>query len=103
MLHAQGMNVFVQDDARRELLQMTEGQLEDVARVCNRYPDIQLAYEIAGAGKEPVPANSSVAIQVDLQREQAGDLRPVDAPRYLCPGPSRPLLHTSPLLQFLLL
>lgn len=75
-------SITLQDDARRELLQMTESQLEDVARVCNRYPDIQLSYEIAGGGKEPVPANGSVSMQVELQREQAGDLRPVDAPRY---------------------
>lgn len=71
----------VQDEARRELLQMTEAQLQDVALVCNRYPDIQLSYELAGGGKEAVPANGSVAMQVDLQRELAGDLRPVDAAR----------------------
>ena len=71
---------------------MTEAELQDVARVCNRYPDIQLEHKITGADgeavsasefKESVPANSTVAMQVDLTREQAGDLRPVDAPRYL--------------------
>lgn len=75
------MLTHVQDDARRDLLQMTDSQMEDVARVCNRYPDIQLSYELAGGGKEPVPAQGSVAMQVELQREQTGDLRPVDAPR----------------------
>lgn len=60
---------------------MSDGQLEDVARVCNRYPDIQLNYEVTSGTS--VAAGDAVALQVDLQREQAGDLRPVDAPRYL--------------------
>ena len=85
----------LQEEDRQELLrgalQLTEVQMQDVARVCNRYPDIQLGYKIAGEGGKPVPvsdanqsvpANSTVAIQVDLTRDQAGDLRPVDAPRY---------------------
>ena len=59
---------------------MSDSQLEDVARVCNRYPDIQLTYDIAGG--RTAAAGDAVTLQVDLQREQAGELRPVDAPRY---------------------
>ena len=89
------MTCNVQEEGRQELLrvtlQLTEVQLQDIARVCNRYPDIILDYRIAAEGAKPVPveeafhsvpANSTVAIQVELNRNQAGDLRPVDAPRY---------------------
>ena len=69
-----------QDEARRELLAMSDAQLEDVARVCNRYPDIQLTYELAGGNS--ATSGDAVSLQVDLQREQAGEIRPVDAPRY---------------------
>ena len=72
-----------QDEERRELLAMSDSQLEDVARVCNRYPDIQLTYELAGGNT--ADAGDTVSIAVDLQRELAGDLRPVDAPRCAMP------------------
>jgi pre-mRNA-splicing helicase BRR2 len=74
-----GWTLPVQDGPRRELLQMSGQQLEDVARVCNRYPDIQLSHTLAG-GKE-AGAGESVLLQVDLERELEGELRPVDAPR----------------------
>lgn len=41
---------------------MTETQLMDVAKVCNRYPDIQLTYEVVG-GTE-VAAEDAVTLQV---------------------------------------
>ena len=40
----------MEDEARRELLQMSEPQLEDVARWCNRYPDINVAHQVGGWG-----------------------------------------------------
>lgn len=36
----------MEDDERNSLLEMTEGQMADVARFCNRYPNIELQYEI---------------------------------------------------------
>ena len=36
----------MEDDARNEILQLTEAQMADVARFCNRYPNIELAYEV---------------------------------------------------------
>ena len=59
---------------------MSESQLEDVARVCNRYPDIQLTYSLPDGAV--VAANESVMLQVSLEREDTAELRPVDAPRY---------------------
>lgn len=37
----------MEDDARNELLQLTESQMADVARFCNRYPNIEMTYEVA--------------------------------------------------------
>ena len=68
-----------QEEPRRELLQMSEAQLEDVARVCNRYPDIQLSYQLEGGAS--VPAGEQVTLTAQMEREIEGDLRPADAPR----------------------
>lgn len=36
----------MEDDARNELLAMSESELADVAEFCNRYPNIELTFEI---------------------------------------------------------
>lgn len=69
----------MQEDARQELLQMSEGQLAEVARVANRYPDIQLTYQLPTG--TAAAAGDQVTLVADLERELDGDLRPVDAPR----------------------
>ena len=40
----------MEEGARRDLLKMSDPQLEDVARWCNRYPDIAVSYEVRGGG-----------------------------------------------------
>jgi len=64
---------------RNELLQMTKREIQNVAVVCNRYPNIDLTYEM-----EPttVASGASVAVNVNLQREMEEDeeLGPVHAP-----------------------
>jgi len=37
----------MEDDSRNELLKLTESQMADVARFCNRYPNIEMTYEVA--------------------------------------------------------
>lgn len=37
----------MEDDDRTALLQLSEVQMADVARFCNRYPNIELSYEVA--------------------------------------------------------
>ena len=76
-----------QEEPRRELLQMSEAQLEDLARVCNRYPDIQLSYQLEGGNS--VPAGEQVTLTAQMEREIEGDLRPVDAPRCAAVSPWR--------------
>ncbi len=37
----------MEDADRNSLLQLTEAQMQDVARFCNRYPNIDLSFEVA--------------------------------------------------------
>ncbi|KAK6638558.1 DEIH-box ATPase [Polyplax serrata] len=57
----------LEDDDRIKLLQLTDAQMVDVARFCNRYPNIELTYEIQN--KDKIHTGSSVNIQVVLERE----------------------------------
>ncbi|EFN58670.1 hypothetical protein CHLNCDRAFT_140958 [Chlorella variabilis] len=75
-IHIQGFDI-VNLEAR---MQMTEPQLEDVARWCNRYPDINVNHQVADA--DDIRAGEPVSLTVALEREAEGELRPVDAPRY---------------------
>lgn len=70
----------LQDDARRELLQMSDQQLTDVARFCNRYPDIEMEHALQGGAGAAAPGDP-VTVEVTLQRAQEGEAGPVDAAR----------------------
>ena len=60
---------------------MSDQQLADVARFCNRYPDIEMEHALqGGAGAAP---GDPVTVEVTLQRAQEGDAGPVDAARYI--------------------
>ena len=50
-----------------------------MARAANRYPDIQLSYE--PSGRLAAAPGETVVLAVALERELAGDLTPVYAPR----------------------
>lgn len=52
----------MEDDARNELLQLTESQMADVARFCNRYPNIEMTYEVAD--KDSINRSASFFFQV---------------------------------------
>lgn len=72
----------MEDDERRELLQMSDTQLMDIARFCNRFPNIDLTYEVVNS--DNVTGGEKVYIQVNLERDLEGrtEVGPVDAPRY---------------------
>lgn len=36
----------MEDDERNELLQLTEEQMADVARFCNKYPNIEMSFDV---------------------------------------------------------
>ena len=62
---------------------MSDPQLADVARVCNRYPDIEVNFDVTGG--ETVTAGEPVQINVFMERTlpEGQDLAPVHCPRYL--------------------
>lgn len=72
--------IKMEDAERRSLLDIPDRQLHDVTMVCNRYPDIQLNFEVMDSSN--ITAGEQVTIMVALERDFEGDLRPVDAPRY---------------------
>ena len=56
------------DEARNKLLQMNDAQMRDVAQFCNRYPNIEMNYEIVE--KDQVVSGSQVNVVVNLEREE---------------------------------
>merc|ERR1711894_461283 len=57
----------LEDEERNKLLNMNDSQMADVARFCNRYPNIELAYEVLE--KESLESGKPVNIEVKLERE----------------------------------
>merc|ERR1719254_78073 len=74
----------MEDDARTQLLDgLSQSQLMDVARACNRFPCISLEYKVQNA--EALSAGGSARIVVRLGRDAMEDdvaLGPVFAPYY---------------------
>ncbi|CAH1101603.1 unnamed protein product [Psylliodes chrysocephalus] len=69
----------LEDEDRSKLLQMKETQMADVAKFCNRYPNIELSYEVID--KDQIHSGSSVHVAVQLEREDEVS-GPVIAPFY---------------------
>ena len=60
----------MEDDVRNDVLQMNNKQMNDVAAFVNRYPNIEVNYELEN---DMVEANGSIAIKIKLQREEDED------------------------------
>ncbi|KAF6257784.1 RNA helicase, activating signal cointegrator 1 [Scenedesmus sp. NREL 46B-D3] len=73
--------VEMEDEDRRELLQLSDRQLDEVTAVCNRYPDISVTTELPEG--PDVAAGDPVTLLVSLDREmEGGELAAVHAPRF---------------------
>ncbi|KAF8063039.1 BRR2A [Scenedesmus sp. PABB004] len=77
----------MEEEERRELLQLSDRQLEELLAVAGRYPDISLATALPDGAT--VAAGDQVTLVVTLERELAGGaagpggaLSPVVAPRF---------------------
>ncbi|XP_017773161.1 PREDICTED: putative U5 small nuclear ribonucleoprotein 200 kDa helicase [Nicrophorus vespilloides] len=57
----------LEDEDRSKLLQLSDAQMADVAKFCNRYPNIEMSYEVLD--KEKIHSGSSVHVAVQLERE----------------------------------
>ncbi|XKL59609.1 hypothetical protein PGB90_000625 [Kerria lacca] len=69
----------LEDEDRIKLLQLTDAQMADVARFCNRYPNIELNFEILN--KESIIPGAPINVVVNLEREDEMT-GPVIAPYY---------------------
>jgi len=72
----------MEDVARCELLNMPNSYLLDIARFCNRFPNVDLLYEVLQ--NDSVRIGEDITICVTLERDIDGktEVGPVDAPRY---------------------
>jgi pre-mRNA-splicing helicase BRR2 len=60
---------------------MSDGQMEELAEACNRYPNIEVNYEVVN--KDEIETGDAVEMIVQLEREMDDEeLGPVIAPRY---------------------
>merc|ERR1739844_535378 len=57
----------LEDDVRDKLLEMNQDQMADVARFCNRYPNIELEYDVVDS--KNLSSGAPVQIEVRLERE----------------------------------
>lgn len=57
----------LEDEDRTSLLQLNDQQMADVARFCNRYPNIEMNFEVVD--KDKIHSGSSVNVNVQLERE----------------------------------
>lgn len=82
--------IEMDDDARNKLLNdLTQTQMADVARFCNRYPNIEISYDVVNASganvnKSSVRAGETVTVNVSLEREE-DNVGPVIAPFFSQP------------------
>ncbi|OIT02580.1 dexh-box atp-dependent rna helicase dexh12 [Nicotiana attenuata] len=69
-------------DEKRELFQVSDLELMDIERFCNRFPDIDLTYDVLES--DNVRAGDNVSVQVTVERDIKGraEVGPVFAPRY---------------------
>ena len=57
----------MEDDARRELLQLPDAQMTQVAQFCNSFPDIEVSYQVEDA--DNIKTSDIVEMKVTLERE----------------------------------
>lgn len=67
----------LEDDDRNRLLQLTDAQMADVAKFCNRYPNIDMSYEVQDKDKLRSGGTVNVIVQLEREDEVTG---PVVAP-----------------------
>ena len=57
----------LEDDDRNEILALNTAKMADVARFCNRYPNIELSYDVVN--KDNIASGSQVNVNVAMERE----------------------------------
>ncbi|CAH0730140.1 unnamed protein product, partial [Brenthis ino] len=57
----------LEDSARAKLLQLSPAEMADVARFCNRYPNVELTYQVMNERR--LRAGKPIVVEVSLERE----------------------------------
>ncbi|XP_022669999.1 U5 small nuclear ribonucleoprotein 200 kDa helicase-like [Varroa jacobsoni] len=57
----------LEDTERNKLLQMSSSQMVDVAKFCNRYPNVEMSFEVVNS--DAVRSGGTVNVVVQLERE----------------------------------
>ncbi|KAJ8667090.1 hypothetical protein QAD02_008752 [Eretmocerus hayati] len=70
----------LEDDVRNRLLQLNDQQMADVAKFCNRYPNIEMVYQVEDENR--IRHGDTVNVIVDLKREDDVVVGPVIAPLF---------------------
>jgi len=70
----------LEDNDRNDLIKFTKSQMSAVAKACNRYPNVDLSYEVED--KDEIGEGDQVVIVVQLERETEDAPGPVIAPHY---------------------
>ncbi|KAL5072610.1 hypothetical protein RYX36_011594 [Vicia faba] len=60
----------MEDIKRRELLSMSDSQFLDIARFCNRFPNIDLSYEVLQ--NDSIRVGEDITVHVTLERDLEG-------------------------------
>ncbi|KAI9030984.1 Sec63 Brl domain-containing protein [Phycomyces nitens] len=70
----------LEDDVRNDVLRMDQSKLREVARFVNRYPNIELGFDVGDA--DSISSGNVVNVKVQLERESEDneDVGPVVAP-----------------------
>ena len=59
--------IEMENDERDDLLKMDEAQMTEVAKFCNRYPNIEMNHEVIDA--DEAKTNQPTIVNVTLERE----------------------------------
>jgi len=59
--------IELDDDARDNLLRLSPKEMQDVARFCNAYPNVDVSFDVEG--ERDIKTNSQVQVTVKLERE----------------------------------
>ena len=72
----------MEDSDRAGLLQMSPVQLADVARACNRYPNVEVGIEVENAEDLVVGDSVTVLVQLERDADEMSTAPSVHAPRF---------------------
>jgi len=72
--------IELEEEDRDKLLNLSEKQMQDVARFCNRYPNVELNFEVEDP--DDLQTGESIVVNVTVERAEDDEGGTVIAPLY---------------------